>query len=85
MHIKMMLPVRQVFGQQSQQGVSGCTNNTSCAWICTPRPDGRHRCLCPDGLRRQAGDKCVCPGGGTPFTNGTCPPGESTDRPVRQP
>ncbi|XP_043197932.1 sortilin-related receptor-like, partial [Amphibalanus amphitrite] len=61
----------QVYGQQSQEGVSGCTN-TSCPWICTPRPAGRHRCLCPDGLSGQ-GDKCLCPGGGTPFANGTCP------------
>ena len=65
----------QVFGQQSQQGVSGCTD-TSCPWICTPRPDGRHRCLCPDGLHG-TGDKCTCPGGGTPLANATCPPGET--------
>lgn len=66
----------KVFDHSSQRGTNACANNT-CSHICVGAPRGGHVCLCPDGME-MIDDKCMCPGGSTPFLNSTCPRVAST-------
>ncbi|XP_017764096.1 PREDICTED: sortilin-related receptor-like [Eufriesea mexicana] len=66
----------KVYAHSMRHGTNDCANNT-CSHICVGDPHGGHVCLCPDGMEMME-NKCMCPGGITPFANSTCPRVAST-------
>lgn len=67
----------KVFAHSVQEGTNPCTNKTLCDYICLGAPQGKHVCLCPDGMNLVNG-KCLCPGNVEPNKNLTCPQIAST-------
>lgn len=67
----------RVYGSDSQLGANACGSGThNCSDLCISTPDGKFKCICPDGLTLNDSGECYCPISQNPFEclkrNRTC-------------
>lgn len=60
----------------SQTDTNACSTSNKCSHFCFGLPNQKLSCQCPDNMSK-SNDMCLCPGLKDPFTNGTCPSGNS--------